>query len=70
MPSADSAIRIAQTLGVTVEQLFGGRAQGRGERPELGQSRDEKLVATAQKLAKQMQEFAKLLANSTGNAAA
>jgi transcriptional regulator with XRE-family HTH domain len=56
MPSADAALRIARTLGVTVEQLFGeGTARGDQAAPERRQPR---LEVQVQELAMRMRELA------------
>jgi transcriptional regulator with XRE-family HTH domain len=70
MPSAETAIRLARTLGVSVEHLFGETealpepctGPGAQERAnDRKQKRDEKLAHEAQKLAQHLREFADLL---------
>jgi transcriptional regulator with XRE-family HTH domain len=66
MPSAEAAIRLARTLGVSVEHLFGeddagDTVRGLSGREKQVQRREEKLATAAQHLAKQMRDFADLL---------
>ena len=62
MPSADAALRMARTLGVTMETLFGvppeSGPEASGDRPRR---KEEVLASQVRKLAALMQDFADLL---------